>query len=112
MKTQLSPQDWQQLSAYLDGQLSTTEKERLETRLRSQSEIVRVPYEKVYGPGFEDMFRRVPSLAKLERLIAYRPRTSLETIIDAVAGEMRAHSHRSPVSALGEQLVAPAPQPA
>jgi hypothetical protein len=39
MKTQLSPQDWQQLSAYLDGQLSTTEKERLETRLRSQSSL-------------------------------------------------------------------------
>jgi hypothetical protein len=39
MKTQLSPQDWQQLSAYLDGQLSTTEKERLETRLRSQTSL-------------------------------------------------------------------------
>jgi hypothetical protein len=39
MKTQLSPQDWQQLSAYLDGQLSTTEKERLETRLRSQTNL-------------------------------------------------------------------------
>jgi len=39
MKTQLSPQDWQQLSAYLDGQLSTTEKERLETRLRTQTNL-------------------------------------------------------------------------
>jgi hypothetical protein len=35
------------------------------------------------------MFRRVPSLAKLERLIGYRPTTSLETIIDAVAADMR-----------------------
>jgi len=39
MKTQLSPQDWQQLSAYLDGQLSTAEKERLETRLSSQTSL-------------------------------------------------------------------------
>jgi len=39
MKTQLSPQDWQQLSAYLDGQLSTTEKERLEARLHSQTSL-------------------------------------------------------------------------
>jgi hypothetical protein len=39
MKTQLSPQDWQQLSAYLDGQLSTTEKERLETRLHTQANL-------------------------------------------------------------------------
>ncbi len=40
MKTQLSPQDWQQLSAYLDGQLSTTEKERLETRLPTQTSLL------------------------------------------------------------------------
>lgn len=39
MKTQLSPQDWQQLSAYLDGQLSTTEKECLETRLHTQTSL-------------------------------------------------------------------------
>ncbi|MGD0005209.1 MAG: hypothetical protein ABSE06_13375 [Anaerolineaceae bacterium] len=39
MKTQLSPQDWQQLSAYLDGQLSTTEEERLETRLHTQTSL-------------------------------------------------------------------------
>jgi len=53
-------------------------------RLHSQSEIIRVPYEEVYGQGFEDMFRRVPSLVKLERLIGYRPRTPLETVIDVV----------------------------
>ena len=40
MKTQLSPQDWQQLSAYLDGQLSITEKERLETRLHTQTSLL------------------------------------------------------------------------
>ena len=61
-------------------------------RLHSQSQIVRVPYEEVYGPGFEDMLRRVPSLEKLERLIAYRPTTPLETVIDAVAEQMRSHS--------------------
>jgi UDP-glucose 4-epimerase len=60
------------------------------SRLNSQSEIVYVPYEEAYGPGFEDMFRRVPSLVKLERLIGFRPTTPLETIIDAVAGTMRA----------------------
>jgi UDP-glucose 4-epimerase len=58
-------------------------------RLRSQSEIVRLPYDEVYGPGFEDMLRRVPSLQKLERLIAYRPTTPLETIVDAVAADIR-----------------------
>jgi UDP-glucose 4-epimerase len=61
----------------------------IRVRLNSQSEIAYVPYEEAYGPGFEDMFRRVPSLVKLERLIGFRPTTPLETIIDAVASEMR-----------------------
>ena len=36
-------------------------------RLRSESKIIHLAYESVYGPGFEDMLRRVPSVAKLER---------------------------------------------
>jgi UDP-glucose 4-epimerase len=81
------------------------------TRLQSQSEIVRVPYEEVYGPGFEDIFRRVPSLVKLEQLIGYRPTTPLETIIDAVASDMRAHAIKPPAANLGGFSV-PVPQPA
>ena len=81
------------------------------TRLHSQSEIVRVPYERVYGPGFEDMFRRVPSLAKLEGLIGYRPTTPLETIIDAVAKEMRSHAIGTSVPNVSS-LTTPVPQPA
>jgi UDP-glucose 4-epimerase len=81
------------------------------TRMCSQSEIVHVPYEEVYGPGFEDMLRRVPSLAKLERLIGYRPTTPLETIIDAVAIDMRAHAIEVPVENLAGFSV-PVTQPA
>ena len=33
---------------------------------------------------FEDMFRRVPSVRKLERLTGYRPETSVETIVRRV----------------------------
>ena len=58
-------------------------------RLGSQSEIVHLPYEQVYGPGFEDMNRRVPSLNKLKRLVGYRPTTPLTTILDAVAMNLR-----------------------
>jgi hypothetical protein len=46
-------------------------------QLGSRSEIVHLPYEQVYGPGFEDMHRRVPNLEKLERLTGYRPRILL-----------------------------------
>ena len=63
--------------------------EVVKERTGSQSEIICLPYNEVYGPGFEDMFRRVPSVKKLERLTGYRPSTDLETIIDAVASEIR-----------------------
>jgi len=58
-------------------------------RTKSESPIVFVPYEEAYEPGFEDMPRRVPALEKLERLIGFRPRTALESIVDRVIGHRR-----------------------
>jgi UDP-glucose 4-epimerase len=55
----------------------------------SSSPIVHVPYAEAYGPGFEDMLRRVPNVAKLERTIGFRPTTSLEQIITDVVAEQR-----------------------
>jgi UDP-glucose 4-epimerase len=75
-------------------------------QLHSQSEIVHVPYEQVYGTGFEDMFRRVPSLVKLQALTNYRPATPLETIIDAVASDMRKRVLSTPVAKLNGRLAA------
>ena len=66
------------------------------TRLQSRSEIVYVPYEEIYGRDFEDMFRRVPSLVKLERTIGYRPSTPLEIVIDSVAGAMTSRAGQGP----------------
>ncbi len=58
--------------------------QRVRERARSQSEIVMVPYDTAYGPGFEDMQRRVPDIAKLARLLGDRPTTALDAILDAV----------------------------
>lgn len=55
----------------------------------STSEIKYIPYEQVYGEGFEDMARRVPSLEKAKRLIGYQPTRSLDDIIKDVAEELR-----------------------
>jgi UDP-glucose 4-epimerase len=55
----------------------------------STSEIRYVPYDQVYGAGFEDMQRRVPSLEKAGRLVGYRPTRTLDDIINDVAAEMR-----------------------
>jgi UDP-glucose 4-epimerase len=50
----------------------------------SPSRVKHMTYDQAYGPGFEDMERRVPSLEKLESLVHYRPTTSLETIVRRV----------------------------
>ena len=55
----------------------------------SGSDIRYVSYDEVYGEGFEDMKRRVPSLEKANRLIGYQPTRTLTDIINDVAAEYR-----------------------
>lgn len=62
-------------------------------RTGSSSSIEFVPYDQAYEPGFEDMFRRVPCVKKLEALTGFRPRTALPEIVDRVVsylGDKRA----------------------
>ncbi len=55
----------------------------------STSEIQYVSYDEVYGEGFEDMQRRVPSIEKAQEYINFQPTRSLEDIINDVAQEFR-----------------------
>jgi UDP-glucose 4-epimerase len=55
----------------------------------STSPIRLVPYDEAYESGFEDMIRRVPDCTKLERTIGYRPRTSLDEILEDVIAYSR-----------------------
>lgn len=57
---------------------------------QSSSAIELVPYDEAYAEGFEDMQRRVPDTAKLERFTGFRPSISLETIIADVIADRRA----------------------
>ena len=50
----------------------------------SNSEIEHIPYEKAYGPGFEDMEKRCPNIDKLKKLIVFEPSYDLEAIIQSV----------------------------
>jgi UDP-glucose 4-epimerase len=50
----------------------------------SQSEIEHIPYEKAYGPGFEDMQRRCPDISKIRELIGFEPKIDLRGIIRSV----------------------------
>jgi UDP-glucose 4-epimerase len=55
---------------------------KIRTMCASRSTIELVPYEDVYGSSFEDMRRRVPNLGKIERMVGYRPRYSLEQLLE------------------------------
>lgn len=63
--------------------------ELIRERTGSSSPLSFVPYEQAYGPGFEDLGRRVPDLARLESLTGFRPSTSLEQIIDDILDSER-----------------------
>jgi|WetSurSiteA1Bulk_404760.scaffolds.fasta_scaffold00322_1 nucleoside-diphosphate-sugar epimerase len=58
--------------------------ERVITATGSQSQIIYVPYEEAYSPGFEDMRRRVPDLEKVYQLIGYKPTFSLDDTLKRV----------------------------
>lgn len=58
--------------------------ERVIALAGSASEIRAVPYDEAYGPGFEDMQRRVPAIEKLAHLIGYAPRYTLEDTLKRV----------------------------
>ena len=57
---------------------------KVKAKAKSASEIVFVPYEKAYEEGFEDMPRRVPDTSKIEKLVGFRPKVSLDAILERV----------------------------
>lgn len=58
--------------------------------LDSASRIERVPYDQAYGPGFEDLTRRVPDLGRLKAAVRFEREHDLEATIRAVAEAMGA----------------------
>ena len=56
--------------------------------LGSKSKIELLPYDQAYAPGFEDMRRRKPSVAKLAAAISFQPTTTLRDIIRQTAATL------------------------
>ena len=63
--------------------------ERIRELSGSKSTIKFIPYDQAYESGFEDMPRRVPALAKVERLIGYKPVHQLDAILTQVIDYFR-----------------------
>lgn len=57
---------------------------RVITRTGSDSPIKLVPYREAYEEGFEDMQRRVPSISKVQQLLGWTPKHTLDEIIDDI----------------------------
>jgi UDP-glucose 4-epimerase len=50
----------------------------------SESAIEYIPYDKAYGPGFEDMKRRCPDISRIKELVGFEPKIDLRGIIQSV----------------------------
>ena len=61
----------------------------------SNSSITHIPYQDAYGPGFEDMYYRVPDISKIKRITGLEPKVGLEEmlrhIIDYWKVELESH---------------------
>ena len=63
--------------------------ERVKGQVGSKSEVVHVSYDAAYGPGFDDMRRRVPDLGRVKELIGWSPKHNLDAIIGQVVDYLR-----------------------
>ena len=58
--------------------------ERVKALTNSDSEIIYIPYDEAYEEGFEDMPRRVPDTSKVQALVGFQPKMSLNGILQSV----------------------------
>ncbi|WP_263784985.1 NAD-dependent epimerase/dehydratase family protein [Salinibacter grassmerensis] len=64
--------------------------ERVLALTGSNADVRHVPYEEVYGDGFEDMKRRTPDCSKLADLTGYEPQRTVDDILRDVIEEVGA----------------------
>jgi nucleoside-diphosphate-sugar epimerase len=63
--------------------------ERVVQLTDSDSELVFIPYEEVYGHGIEDMQHRTPSIDKITAAVGWKPGVDLERILADVIDHAR-----------------------
>ncbi|HEX7880430.1 MAG TPA: NAD-dependent epimerase/dehydratase family protein [Candidatus Eisenbacteria bacterium] len=63
---------------------------RIVEKIGSDSRLEFIDYKDAFGPGFEDMPRRVPDLSRINGLVGYRPEVSLDRLLDLTIENIRA----------------------
>jgi UDP-glucose 4-epimerase len=77
----------------------------------SSSSIEFVPYSEAYGPGFEEMQRRVPDASKVIRLTGYKPQVSFNEALERTRDWLIEHEARRAMPATRTDDPAPTATP-
>ncbi len=87
----VTPRAWGQVfNVGSDREISIRRLAELVRRIANpKASIKTIPYHQAYEEGFEDMRRRVPSTAKIHKLLKWRPKKSLEETVKDVVEHMR-----------------------
>ena len=68
--------------------------EKVREMTESSSEITHVPYDQIYGRGFEDMKCRTPDISKIEKMINYKATHDIDAILSEVIDYFKHHYER------------------
>ncbi len=58
-------------------------------RTGSRSTIERIPYERAYPEGFEELGRRIPDASKIRAAVGWQPSRTLAQMVDDAAASIR-----------------------
>lgn len=54
---------------------------------KSKAKIEKIPYDKIYKLGFEDMQKRIPDVSKIQSTINWKPKINLDSTIQSIINE-------------------------
>jgi UDP-glucose 4-epimerase len=64
--------------------------DRVRALVNPSCAVEHVPFEVAYGPGFEDLDRRVPSVERLKAAIGFTPSRTLDEFLPEIVADVRA----------------------
>ena len=57
----------------------------------SNSEIKHKPHQEIFGKNFEEPYRRFPDISKINKVVGWKPKITLDEIITDIADYLRAN---------------------
>jgi UDP-glucose 4-epimerase len=64
--------------------------EKVRALVNPSCSVERIPFEVAYGPGFEDLDRRVPNVERLEATIGFTPGKRLDDFLPEIVADVKA----------------------